>query len=257
MSGDNEVPVDVRLVWGPSGARSLGTDVDVAVVVDVLSFTTTVSVAADRGVTVLPCAAYDVHAATLAVQHDAVLAVRRSEARPGDVSLSPGSVRAAASLRRLVLPSPNGSTLSRLLGAGERAVVAASLRNAASVAAWIAATAAERARPLRVALVPAGERRADGSVRQAPEDVWGAGAVLEGLTTTAPAVASPRAAAALTAWREVARRPGRALRLSRTGVELTDAGFASDVAVAAEVGTSVAVPLLRDGAYVDVTPLGR
>jgi 2-phosphosulfolactate phosphatase len=42
------------------------------------------------------------------------------------------------------------------------------------------------------------------------------------------------------------------LRRSRTGVELVDGGFASDVEVAAEVGASTAVPLLRDGAYVDV-----
>lgn len=255
MSRDSAVPVDVQLVWGPQGARSLGADVDVAVVVDVLSFTTTVSVAADRGAVVLPCPAYDEDASRLAQRHDAVLAVRRTEARPGDVSLSPASVRAAPSLRRLVLPSPNGSTLSRLLGVDQRAVVAASLRNASAVSAWIAAAAAERPRPLRVALVAAGERRADGTVRQAPEDVWGAGAVLEGLTDLAGPVLPPRAAAALTAWREVADRPERALRLSRTGVELADAGFASDVAVAAEVGTSSTVPLLRDGAYADATSL--
>lgn len=252
MNDEGEVPIDVRLVWGPVGARSLGADVDVAVVVDVLSFTTTVSVAADGGVVVLPCPAYDEHASTLAERHDAVLAVRRTQARPGDVSLSPVSVRAATGLRRLVLPSPNGSTLSRLLDGDDRAVVAASLRNASAVAGWIAATAVERGRPLCVALVAAGERRTDGSVRQAPEDVWGAGAVMEGLLATARAVHSPRAAAALTAWREVAGRPERALRLSRTGVELADAGFGSDVAVAAEVGTSATVPLLHDSAYVDV-----
>jgi hypothetical protein len=40
------------------------------------------------------------------------LAVGRSRAGPGEVSLSPSSVRDAAVLDRLVLPSPNGSTIS-------------------------------------------------------------------------------------------------------------------------------------------------
>ena len=40
----------LRLEWGPTGAAAIGRGCDVAVVVDVLSFTTTVTVAADRGV---------------------------------------------------------------------------------------------------------------------------------------------------------------------------------------------------------------
>ena len=44
----------VRLEWGPTGAMALARAVDVAVVVDVLSFTTTVTVAVDRGITFFP-----------------------------------------------------------------------------------------------------------------------------------------------------------------------------------------------------------
>ena len=110
--------LDLRLVWGPSGARTLDRDVDVAVVVDVLSFSTTVSVAADRGVAVLPYPTGDASAQRFADEQGAVLAVRRSLAGPGDVSLSPASVRDAVALDRLVLPSPNGSTLSRVLDDG-------------------------------------------------------------------------------------------------------------------------------------------
>jgi phosphosulfolactate phosphohydrolase-like enzyme len=45
---------EVLLEWGPTGAAALAPDCDVAVVVDVLTFSTTVSVAADRGVDVVP-----------------------------------------------------------------------------------------------------------------------------------------------------------------------------------------------------------
>ena len=43
-----------RLEWGLRGADAIAADADIAVVVDVLSFTTTVSVALDRGIQVVP-----------------------------------------------------------------------------------------------------------------------------------------------------------------------------------------------------------
>ncbi|MDT7600222.1 MAG: 2-phosphosulfolactate phosphatase, partial [Pseudonocardiales bacterium] len=80
----------------------------------VLSFTTTLTVAADRNTRVFPFRVDDRQAAaTLAAARKATLAVRRSNAGPGQVSLSPRSVRAAPGpLDRLVLPSLNGSTIS-------------------------------------------------------------------------------------------------------------------------------------------------
>ena len=96
----------LRLEWGLTGARAISRGCDVALVVDVLSFTTTVTVAADRGVDVLPYRwGEDKRARAVAEAHDATLAVGRSRAGVGEVSLSPPSVRAAPELRRrLVLP---------------------------------------------------------------------------------------------------------------------------------------------------------
>ena len=149
-----------------------------AVVVDVLSFTTTVTVAADRGVCVLPYRwGDDDRARAVAEAHDATLAVGRSRARPGDVSLSPLTVRAARDLHRLVLPSPNGSTISAGLAREVPAVVAVSLRNRRAAAEWLLARCA--ADDLRVALICAGERWPDGSLRPAVEDLWGAGALVD------------------------------------------------------------------------------
>ncbi|MDN5790576.1 MAG: 2-phosphosulfolactate phosphatase [Micrococcales bacterium] len=135
----------VRVEWGQSGALSLcryaaelGCAVT-AVVVDVLSFTTCVSVAADTGITVLPYRWRDEGAETFAHAQDATLArARRVAVVEGGVSLSPGSIRAAEGVRRLVLPSPNGSTISTLLAETGARVVAASLRNRAAVGRWLA-----------------------------------------------------------------------------------------------------------------------
>jgi 2-phosphosulfolactate phosphatase len=235
----------LRLEWGPTGAAAVAPGCGVAVVVDVLSFTTTLTVAADRGVTVWPHPWAD--ATAFAAARDATCAVGRSAAGPGRVSLSPGTVRAAPGLRRLVLPSPNGSAISAALAGTVPAVLGVSLRNRATAAAWLLARRA--ADPgLRVAVVPAGERWPDGSLRPAVEDLWGAGALVALLLDGGWPDAGPEAraaAAAFTALGDVAA----ALRACASGRELADAGYPDDVAVAAELDASRAVPLLRDGAY--------
>ena len=56
----------VRVEWGPTGAARLAPHVACLVVVDVLSFTTAVSVASDAGTTVYPYAWRDETAAAYA-----------------------------------------------------------------------------------------------------------------------------------------------------------------------------------------------
>lgn len=121
----------VRVDWGPTGAAAIAEGADVAVVVDVLSFTTTLSVAVERGITVLPFRWKDERAAAYAEEQGAVLARGRSEL--DGVSLSPLSVRAATGVERLVLPSPNGSTIAFELGFAGDVDVAAELDASAAV----------------------------------------------------------------------------------------------------------------------------
>lgn len=232
----------VRLEWGPTGAQALA-PVDIAVVVDVLSFTTTLSVAVERGIAVYPFAWKDDRAVAFAREHDATLAVQRQDAAPGRPSLSPASLQHAQGVRRLVLPSPNGSTISALLADGGATVVGACLRNRSAVARWLAPQVATGA---SVALVPAGERWPDGSLRPAAEDLWGAGAVLDAL---APPDLSPEAALARAAF-AAADLPGDLQRCAG-GRELADKGFGADVDIAAGVDVSGTVPVLRGGSYTD------
>src|SRR5829696_3564665 len=171
----------VRLDWGPSAAQALTAyavaagSPTCAVVVDVLSFTTCVSVAVDAGTRVHPYRWKDDSATAFAQERGATLAGPRSTSRiGGGVSLSPASIRSARPTRDLVLPSPNGSTISAVLAAAGADVVAASLRNRAAVAAWLAAwldsSRGSRAQPA-IVVVPAGERWSDGSLRPAVEDL--------------------------------------------------------------------------------------
>ena len=238
----------VRFDWGSTGAAAIGTGADIAVVVDVLSFTTTLSVAAERGVTVYPYRWRDNTAEAYAAERGAVLARGRSE-RAG-VSLSPASVLAAEGLERLVLPSPNGSSISFGLADSGLTVVGACLRNRTAVARWLAPRLEAGS---RVAVVAAGERWPDGSLRPAVEDLWGAGAVLAGLADLGAIGLSPEAEQAAAAF--TAAEPGLADRLaaSASGRELGAIGFADDdVRVAGELDASGVVPVLEGDAFVAV-----
>lgn len=238
----------VRLEWGVVGAPVVAHGCDAVIVVDVLSFTTTLGVAADRGVTVMPCPWRDARAEELAHRYDATLAVRRSEAGPGDVSLSPATVRAAEHLERLVLPSPNGSTICAELADLGVPVVGASLRNRRAVARWLD----DRIGDARsVAVVAAGERWSDTSLRPAVEDLWGAGAVVRALVEAGATSVSPEARAASAAFDAVVDDLPDALRDCASGQELIGLGYGVDVDVAAELDASGGVPVLVDGVFAD------
>ncbi|MEP6562455.1 MAG: hypothetical protein ABJD68_15435 [Nakamurella sp.] len=110
----------VRFDWGLQGAMAIANGAAAVVVVDVLSFCTTLSVALDAGIEVFPFRIRDASAAAFAASHGAVLAVGRREAGPTGVSLSPVSVRRASEpggpltmTSKLVLPSPNGAAICR------------------------------------------------------------------------------------------------------------------------------------------------
>lgn len=239
----------VRLDWGPVGAATAGADV--VVVVDVLSFSTAVTVAVGRGTRVIPSPWSDERARALAAEHDATLAVGRLEAaRDGTVvapSLSPAGLLVGPPVPRLVLPSPNGSSIA---AAVTGAVVVGCLRNARAVASHVARALADGR---SVAVVAAGERwRADGSLRPCLEDHLGAGAVLAHLRAAGHGDRfSPEATAAATLFDASRADLRRQLRECVSGRELTEAGFEDDVDVAAELDASTTVPVLVGGAFTD------
>ncbi|MGW6199832.1 2-phosphosulfolactate phosphatase [Kribbella sp. NPDC055110] len=229
---------DVGFEWGPVGAGVVAGDI--VAVVDVLSFTTAVTVAADLGMDVYPYRWRDETAVAYAEKYGAQLAVGRSEAGPGDVSLSPLSIRRVTGITKLVLPSPNGSTIAKLLSDSGATVLAVSLQNRRAAADWVKEHGAGR----RVVAIAAGERWKDGSLRPAVEDLWGAGGFLSALQRDD---LSPEARAAVAAYDAVADELPALLHECAGGRELTQYGFGEDVGVAAEVDGSDSVPVLEDG----------
>jgi 2-phosphosulfolactate phosphatase len=240
----------LRLDWGLTGARALVADPqpgDVAVVVDVLSFTTTLTVAVERGIAVLPFPWPADRAPAYADEHGAVLARGRREGlAEGAVSLSPASFEGVSGVDRVVLPSPNGSAIAFALAEAGVTVVGACLRNATAVGRWLSGIEGT------ISVVAAGEQWPDGSLRPAVEDLWGAGAVLAAVRVGgAGDDVSPEARSAVAAYNAVRSAVGAALLGCASGRELVAAGFAWDVELAAATDLSSTVPVLRGEAFVD------
>jgi len=245
----------IRFEWGVQGALAVAPGAAAVVVVDVLSFTTTLTVAIDAGIEVFPYRLRDVSAAAFAASRGAVLAVGRREAGASGVSLSPVSVRRAAepggplsATSKLVLPSPNGAAISRQLGEAGAVVLGASMRNASAVARWATSNARGP-----IAVVAAGERWPGDSLRPAVEDMWGAGAVIEALVTAGIGPVSPEAGVARAAYRSIGRSPATALQAAlaacASGRELIEDGYSEEIAVAAQVDVSRRVPVLKGDSF--------
>lgn len=228
----------VRFDWGIDGARAAGIDVDAIVVVDVLSFSTAVSVAVAKGALVYPFRWRDQSAVAFAAERKAVLAGNRGES---SISLSPQSLAGLGTGDRIVLPSPNGATICAEIADRGIQVLAGSIRNAAAVSTILTA------HDWSVAVIAAGEHwHGSAGMRPCFEDLVGAGAILSGLDSER---CSPEAITAVAAYRAVANDLDSAMGACAGGRELAAWGFAEDVTMAAALNADGSAALLSAAGY--------
>lgn len=227
---------DVCCEWGEQGVLQVASTCDVAIIVDVLSFSTCVELAVSRGALVYPFRGSTAAAVEFAAAQGADLAY--TDHSPSGYTLSPQTLVNVPRGTRLVLPSPNGSALTLLAGA--RRVLAGCLRNARAVAQ--AASRLGR----RVAVIPAGERwRTDGALRPGWEDWVGAGAIISHLAGRR----SPEADAAVAVFASAQAQLGRLLAACGSGLELIERGRGRDVELAAQLNAGASAPIFFEGAY--------
>jgi 2-phosphosulfolactate phosphatase len=228
---------DIRCEWAEHGISVLAPLSDVVIVVDVLSFTTSVEMAVHRGATVFPYRWEIDRAAEFATSVNAILADPKRS--PGKISLSPLSMINVQPGTRIVMPSRNGAALS--LAAQPTQVLAGCLRNAHAVA-----LVAKKYGP-KIAVIPAGERwQDDRSLRPSFEDLIGAGAIISYLSGKL----SPEAVSAVAAFQEAKSRLGEYLCQCSSGKELIERGFLEDVQLASQLNASNSAPILVNGAFV-------
>ncbi|MEM7128960.1 MAG: 2-phosphosulfolactate phosphatase [Chloroflexota bacterium] len=230
----------VRFEWGLAGIEALAPVTDVFIIVDVLSFTTSVDIVIGNGGIVYPYNGPGDELEAFAKERDALFAKPGRKQVEG-YSLSPSSLVTMPEGTRFVLPSPNGSRLS--LATGDVPTLAGCLRNPA----WLTARANQMGE--RISVIAAGERWKDGSLRPSLEDLIGAGAMIFHLEG---GELSPEAKMAMAAFENALGRLPETLSQCGSGKELIARGFEEDVRLASKFNASVVAPELRNGAYIQI-----
>lgn len=241
MNDFSQTHYDIRLEWGVQAVEQLAAKADCVVIIDVMSFSTCVSVATERGGFIFPYPWKDARAQDYAAEKNAQCAQfdRRFEG-PG-FTLSPCSLQEMPAGTQLVLPSPNGSALTFSAKKSEADIFTACFRN-------LSATARACEKYSRILVVPAGEKWPDNNLRPAIEDLTAAGGLISRLKHRRLSVGA-RAACAVyeTMNRQELRYCGSALELQRRG-------FTADVELCLQEDVSHTACKLTDEALFAALP---
>ena len=219
---------DIKLEWGLQGLKAIAHTCQCIVVVDVMSFSTCVSIATDRGATIFPFPWKDERAVPYGAEKNALVASIKRRFGDSGYSLSPNSLTEIPQGTRLVLPSPNGSTCvfaAKDLGVS---VAVGCLRNAAATADYCKQFNS-------IGVIACGEQWAGhGGLRVALEDAIGAGAIIASLRGRK----SPEAQLAEQTFLAAKPTLMEVLQGCSSGYELRERGFADDVHLCAELDVS-------------------
>lgn len=216
---------DIRLEWGMAAIDYVAKDADCIVIVDVMSFSTCVSLAVDNGARVYPYPYKDSSASEYANRIGAIMAGPDRLSSAGGFSLSPASIRNIQRGEKLLLPSPNGSALSFRARDTGVTVFSGCFRN-------LTLTANACRGFQRIVFIPCGERWPDGSLRPAIEDYAAAGSIIAAIGRER---CSPEALAAVAVWQRDQQQNILSLDECASALELQQRGFNEDVDLCLDV----------------------
>lgn len=146
----HQTPYDIRLEWGEQGIDALAPISEAVIIIDILSFTTCVDICLSRNTTVYPFPWGERDARSFANSRKAILASKRKKFDTA-YSLSPSSLIKIPEHTKLVLPSPNGSTLT-LRSSQHCKTFAGCLRNAEHLSQFL------NKKYQKISIIPCGER---------------------------------------------------------------------------------------------------
>ncbi len=210
-------------------------------IVDVLSFSTTMSVAVERGLVALSYSGPELDAMggrdAAAAELDATVVAKTRAVEPGVPSLSPASLAAVEPGRRVVFTSLNGARCTSA-ASDAPAVLIGCLRNLSATGRVVEEALATGVAP-RCTIVPCLEQWTSSTTdtmgeRFSAEDWLGAGALAAALAGGGASL-SAEASFAATTFEAVSDDLAAALAQSISGRELVAKGFRADVDLAAEV----------------------
>jgi 2-phosphosulfolactate phosphatase len=248
----SQAPFQCKLDWGSRGAELAAARGEIVVLVDTLSFSTTVINAVDRGGIIYPCGDGD-DPVEVALKIGGEPSVHRKQVpAQGRFSLSPSSFDCIEAGTKVALWSPNGANCSRSASPAPFVFLGAFV-NAAILAEVVSATM--EAEKLAVTVIACGERvpledNRFGEMRMAIEDYLAAGSILSKLSENR----SPEAAVCVSAFKSNKSRIEELIWESVSGREARLGGFENDVRFAVRLNVIDAVPILRQGAFVKYAP---
>jgi 2-phosphosulfolactate phosphatase len=244
----DQSPYDCRVEWGRRGTREAASRGDIIMIVDVLSFSSTVVSAAAVGAETFPFPP-DQDGRKYAERVGAEYIYGRAEAaKLGKPTLSPVSFSEEHAGKKYVLISQNGAYCT-WIGSRTPAVLAGSLLNASAAAA--AANILQKQLGAGITIISCGEKWADAgeredSLRPAVEDYLGAGAILSYLNGEK----SPEAAVCEGAFRAAQPKLAEYLWECGSGRELRARGFEQDVVHCSRLNMMDIVPILKENRFV-------
>lgn len=244
----NQEPFACRVEWGIRGAREAAERGDIIIIVDVLSFSSTVISALRYGAIIYPYPPnLDGKSYAEKVEADFILG-RAESARIGKPTLSPITFNQEHSNKKYVLSSLNGAFCT-WVATKVPALLIGALLNASSVA-----SVANRLRlqsKSNITVVPCGEQWNDvkeheNSLRPSIEDYLGAGAILSYLEGEK----SPEVEVCIGAFQNVKHKIKEIIWECGSGRELRIKGFEKDVKHCSRLNVYQTVPILLNDHFV-------
>lgn len=246
----DQSPYECRIEWGKRGAREAAERGDITIIVDVLSFSSTVVSAVNKGAIIYPYPPNldgKLYAKKLGAEY---ILGRKEAAIIGRPTLSPVSFNEQHINQKYVLSSLNGAFCS-WIATKVPALLIGSLLNFSAVAN--VANQLREQTNANITVIPCGElwnemRENEDGLRPSIEDYLGAGAVLSVLNGTK----SPEAEVCIGAFLHSKDRIKELLWECGSGRELRQKGFEEDVLHCSQMNFYNTVPVLLEECFVDV-----
>ncbi len=243
-------PYECRVEWGRRGARDAARRGDIVIIVDVLSFSSTVISALRYGTIIYPYPPYlDGKEYADKVGADYILG-RAEAAKIGKPTLSHVTFNQEHSNKKYVLSSLNGAFCT-WIASKVPALLIGSLLNASSVASVANQLILET--KANITVVPCGEQWSDvreyeDTLRPSIEDYLGAGAILSYLNGEK----SPEVEVCIGAFNNSKQKLNELVWECGSGRELRERGFEEDVKHCSRLNVYQTVPILNKDHFVAV-----
>lgn len=240
---------ECRVEWGKRGAREAAERGDITIIVDVLSFSSTVVSAVSQGAIIYPYPP-NLDGKKYAHKIGGEYILGRNEAAIlGKATLSPISFNQTHANNKYVLCSLNGAFCT-WIASKVPALLIGSLLNYKSVAS--VANDLRKKTNTNITIIPCGElwndiRENEDGLRPSIEDYLGAGAILSEIEGSK----SPEAEVCIGAYLHSKHRIKDLIWESGSGRELRLKGFEDDVKHCSLLNKYKAVPILKDKCFVD------